>query len=662
MENNIGASWLAERVDEMVDHIDHIRPSDFNERYRYLPPTVTSTPGYLRYSTTPMHREIVDCFDVDCPVREVNVKKGVQVGYTTLLESIFLYFMAHVKTAPTMFVTADKDLAKARVENNFLPMIQQSGFADLIRSSDEGNNRKSGKTADHLQWEGGGYLVPFGAINANKMRSFSILLMLKDEISGWPRVVGKDGNPQKLTDDRCSGYWDVRKIFRGSTPLLLPNDPITDEYNRGDQRQYFVRCIGCNFQQLIRWSGVNKTTGHVYGFKWETEENQLILDSVRWICAECGREHTELEKELLLSPEGGAEWVPTAKPENPFIRSYNMPATISPLQPWHKQVGDYLQAWDPVNRKVRDIGKYQTFYNNVLAEAFEVMGQKIQFTAVSAHRRSVYRCGQIPNRYAQQYSRSSILLITCHVDVHGKNLAVVVFGWCKDMICYLIDYWRFDGDDCTQLSDPSWGRLRRLMEEQIYVADDGWQYRVAATTVDAGYSNDTVTTFCADYAANVWPIIGADRPMKSQRIKEFSEFVTANGLVGYRIIVDHYKDRNAPVLRREWVEEAGVQEAYHFNAPIDISDKALKELTTEVRREKKDERGNIGYIWHRPGNAPNELWDLFGYGHATVEILAVRICSDQLGLEGVDWARFWHFCETEQFFRVAPVDGAVTND
>ena len=213
--DTIGADWIVSEVEGLTDHITHVSPSAYNEENRYLPESVTSIPGFIRYDVNPFMREIVDCFDIDSPVREVNLKKGVQITYSTVLESGALYFMGHVKTLPVMYLTADKELATARIENNFLPMLNHSGLAHIIRSSDEGNSRKTGKTANHLQWEGGGYLVPFGAKNADKMRSYSIAVMLKDEIDAWPDIVGKDGDPDALSDDRCSGYWERRKIFRG---------------------------------------------------------------------------------------------------------------------------------------------------------------------------------------------------------------------------------------------------------------------------------------------------------------------------------------------------------------------------------------------------------------------------------------------------------------
>ena len=125
----------------------------------YLPESVSPMPGFIRYDVNPFMREIIDCFDINSTVREVNVKKGVQITYTTMLESVLLYFMAHVKTLPIMFMTADKELAEARIENNIIPMINQSGFDHIIRSSDEGNSRKTGKTKHHIQWEGGGIPV-----------------------------------------------------------------------------------------------------------------------------------------------------------------------------------------------------------------------------------------------------------------------------------------------------------------------------------------------------------------------------------------------------------------------------------------------------------------------------------------------------------------------
>lgn len=655
--NETGRDWLVDEVGGISDHVDRVGPVEFNEATRYLPSALSPRPGFIRYSLFPFLPEIMECFDPLSPVREVNLKKGVQTGFTTLLESILLYYMAYIRTKAAMFITADKELATGRIENNIIPMLIESDLAHIIQSSDVGNQRKTGKTKDHLQWLGGGFLIPQGAQNAAKMRMYSVPLMLKDELDGWKREIGKDGNSDTLTDARLSSYWNERKILRGSTPTIEPS-MIDEAFQRGDQRRYMVRCLGCSFPQYLRFEEPNKETGVAGGLQWETENGVLLLESVRYCCPNCGHAHQEHDKEKLFSTESGAHWEPTASPKEPGIRSYHLPALYSPFgfTPWSKCVSDYLEAYDPDTKQTKDFSKYQTFHNNILGEPFRnVGGSKVPFTLVSAHRRLAYSLGEIPNKYAIERSGSPILFLTCQVDVHKYNLAVSVMGWTRDARCYLIDYWRFEvpegGVVCEEPSSPAWGRLRKVIEETEYIADDGKRYRVLLTGIDARYANDTVTKFCGEYEVGVTFILGQDQPAKYQKIQEFAEFRTQDGTTGYRVTVDHYKNRLAPVLRREWVESQGQQDTYHFNAPVDTPDAALKELTVESRREKKDPKtGVTSYYWHRPSGANNELWDLLVYGHALVEIIAWQICIQHFELETIDWPRFWDYLEQEKLY------------
>jgi len=646
----IGTDWLVDNIRNFTDEIIHIDPVTFNEENRYLPGSVTSMPGYMNFDINPYMKEILMCFDPESPVREVNLKKGVQVTYTTILECCMYYLMDYVKTEPCMYITADKDLAQERVENNILPMLNASG-RDILRSSDEGNTRKTGKTKNHLQWIGGGYMIPIGSHNGAKMRQFSVPNLFKDEIDAWPEIVSKDGDPDGLTDDRCSGYWKRRKILRGSTPLLRHNSLIDKAFRRGDQREYRVLCRACSFPQKLRWNGVNEETGHEYGFTWEMDNGILVMESVRYRCKDCGHEHFEHDKPKLFALEHGAHWHPTATPVEPGIRSYHLPGFYSPVgfAPWSKCVSDYLAGFDPVQKKVIDIGKFQKFYNNILGESFEVLGSKVTFQAVSGHRRIEYKYGEIPNEYAIKHSGGPILFLTCQVDVHKRFLAVSIMGWTKDAKCYLIDYWYFKDDShedgCGRIESPVWARVQDVIDNLEYISDDGRKYNLKITLIDANWKNDVVTSFCSRYESGVYPILGRERSAKNQRIEEFAEFKTKIGTFGYRILVDHYKDRLAPVLRREWVSDAGEQSRYHFNAPIDTTDKQLKELTVETRKEKRDERNNISYVWDRPGNARNELWDLLVYGHAAVEIFAWAICVKHFELDTIDWDRFWEFVQ-----------------
>lgn len=647
--------WLAQQFDALTAEMEVMTPSKWAEQKRYLPPSVTTLPGYYRFDVAPFLREIVDCLSVDSPVREVAVMKGVQLGLTVgVLENTIGYYVDAVKTAPVLMVTADAELAKIRMESYVTPMLQFSGLDHLIKSADEKNTRKTGKTDKKIEWVGGGFLIPFGAQNANKLRSVSIQILLRDEIDGWPDVVGKDGDPIKLSADRTAAYESSRKILDISTPLIKGQSKIEQRFRLGDQRYYFVCCLGCGHPQTLRWRRENPDTGEITGIVWDLDENKnLIPGSVRYLCERCGHAHTNDDKTRLLSPEYGAHWKPTAEPSHPHIRSYHISALYSPvgMQTWEACVRKWLEAWDVEHNRPRDNGQLQVFYNNVLGETFEIRGEKLRFDTVSTHRRHSYSFGEIPNEWASQFCGSPVQILTCAVDVHADNLAVAVFGWCKDRRSVLVDYWRFSGDT-EQLDDQAtWGRLQELILAKTYVADDGKLYRLQLTLIDSGYRADQVYQFSELFTSGVFPVKGRELPPKSAAIKEFSEFVTPMGTRAYGITVDMYKDRLSAALRKPW-DTMGQQPAGFFNAPINITDKQLKELTVETKREKieKSTGKRIGFEWHRPSGAANELWDLLVYNAAALDIIAQDYCRNALELEFVNWTAFWEHCEQGAYF------------
>lgn len=660
------SQWWSEQLGNWTRKLEVVTPSQWAERNRYLPQTVTSMPGYYRFAVTPYLQEIVDCLGVDSPVREVSVMKGVQIGYTSgVTENAIGYFISHVKTAPVMFVTADSELAQLRLDSYILPMLQNSNLGHLITSADETNARRTGNTRKKIEWVGGGWLVPFGAQNANKLRSLSIRALFEDENDGWPTVVGKDGDPETLVEARTKAYEDVRKICRGSTPLLKGLSRIEKKFLEGDQRHYLISCLNCNYQQtlgaqrrdpsigLYGWRHTNPDTGEVTGFVWETEGGLLVPGSVRWLCHKCGREHVNDDKTRLLDPNHGAEWLPTAKAVAPDVRSYHIPGLLSPvgMYTWESCVRDFLAAWDVQQNEVKDQEKLQVFYNNVLGETYEIRGEKLTTQQVSKHRRSVYRSGEIPNRFAKMHTGSPVLFAACTVDVHKNNLAVARWGFCRETRLFILDYQRFEGEVENPEDAATWGRLEDAIGH-TYKADDGKNYGIELALIDAGYLPDQVQTFCARMGPGVYPIVGRGRTQAGGE-KHFKEASTATN-TSFVIGVDLYKDRWGSALRRGWSGD-GIQPSPFLNAPADLTDKQIKELTVEKRvAMKRQTTGEILYYsWHRPNGVDNELWDLLVYANAAHDILATAFCREELGVEDVSEEHvkeFWDVCEQHGLF------------
>lgn len=637
-----GVAWTARMLRTRIStRLAVMSPSRWAETKRYLPPSSTSLPGYYRFDVAPYMREIIDCLSPESDVRHVTLQKGVQVGATTVLENVIGFYIDVIKTAPMMLVTADAELAKMRIESFIVPMLKFSGLDHLIKSLDEQNPRKTGRTDKKYEWEGGGFLIPLGAINANKLRSIPIQILLRDEIDGWPDNVGKDGDPVQLSADRTAAYEASRKIFDCSTPLVQGTSKIARLYRAGDQRKYFVRCLSCGHPQALRWRVTDGDTGQRGGIVWEMAEGRLVEGSVRYLCERCGHAHVNADKPRLFAPDN-AEWRATATSENAHHRSYHLSALYSPvgMQTWEACAVKWIGAWDDENNRARDNLLLQVFYNNVLGEAFAMRGQRLRFDVISTHRRHVYRLGEIPNQWAAEFCGSPVLIVTCAVDVHLDNLAVAVIGWCRGRRAILIDYWRFRGEVESLDDAATWGRLKTLIDEKEYTADDGRTYRVQLTFIDSGYLPDHVLRFVEPLEA-AYPLRGRDAPPKGAPVKEFWTW-ESNGIRGFGANVDMYKDRWSSALRREW-DGLGVQPEGHFNAPLDMTDAQLKELTVETRREKTDpETGRgLGFRWHRPSGADNELWDLLIYNNAALDVIAFDYCTSSLGLPQVDWSRFW---------------------
>lgn len=641
--------WLADRIETTTDSYEEKLPSEWAEEKRYLPRQTTPQPGPFSFDAIPYWREVVDNFDPNSPVQFVAVQKGAQVAATVgILENIIGYEMDYVRTVPVLFFTADKELAELKTETNIVPMIQQSGLGHLIQSNDEMRKNKQGLTNKKIEWAGGGYMLPLGAINANKQRSLSAPILLRDEVSGWPLIVGRDADPMKLTETRTNSYELTRKILDLSTPNITATDVISKRFKQGDQRHYEVPCKHCGQLQVLKFRGINPD-GTVFGLVWKKDtDGTLIPGSVRYVCKHCQGEMTNDDK---LSIMAKGKWVPTAQPSRPNFRSYHLSALYAPYfaRTWEAIAVAWLEAWDDEANIPIDSEALQVFYNNDLGEPYELKADKIKHYHISPHRRSSYRKGEIPGDHPAVNAGGRVEIVTMAVDVQATWLSVAIFAWApsgdrRGYASYTVDFFKIEGD-CESADAEPWEKLAKIIDERRYT-DGNREYPITMSLIDASYLPDTVYNFCAQWDTGVYPLRGRDKPTKGARFQEFDIRENATGTRYVMVTVDIYKDRWSAALKREW-SGIGHMPRNNWSAPSDMTDKELKELTVEYKREKRDPSSGklLGTYWHRPGNARQELWDLLIYNTAALEVVAFDVCEQRLGLEYLSWDGFWDEAE-----------------
>ena len=258
--------------------------------------------------------------------------------------------------------------------------------------------------------------------------------------------------------------------------------------------------------KIIRWAHYDEEgKKKIGGMFWTVDDGTLIKDSVYYKCPYCPKEHTEHDKIKLFDPNNGARWIPTAKPFQENVRSYHLPAMYAPIgtRKWWECVSRYLEGYDEVEQKKINDEKFQAFYNNILGEPYYSEERGVDIEDVLPHRKP-YKRGTIPNDYAKLHSGSEILFLTCTVDIQGDYLAVMVFGWCKGQICYVIDYFNYfiprnEKTKTDNIEASVWEKLRALIIEKTYEID-GKRFFINKTFIDAssgdsGGSGDAALEF-----------------------------------------------------------------------------------------------------------------------------------------------------------------------
>lgn len=661
--------WISEQFGDLPLEREIMTPSRWAELNRYLPAGTTPVPGYWSWEVNPFMREILDCMDPLSPVQEIDILKGAQVTYTvSVLENYIGYSIAYEQNQPLMLLTSTDQLAAVRVDVNILQMIDNSKLGDRVRSHDAKSRHKQGRTKDKIEWQGGGYLLPRGAKSPTKYRSVTVGRILCDEVDSYE--VTKDGDPLALANTRTSTYGALRKNLRGSTPTLTSTSLIYPGYLLGDQREYEVPCLKCGGMQALRWRDEHE--GHRYGIVFETDDHgHLIEGTVFYVCKFCEHRHTNNDKTKMLR---AGKWVPTNPyPDSPYHRSYHVPALLSPvgMYSWEDCVRDWLKAWDPAKNLCRDVGKLQTFYNNVLGRPFDDHVDKVELRDVISHRSQYYRKETVPNMLAERCAGSRIQLLTAGVDVHKNTIFVGVFGWTSRRTVFLVDYFRITGTGENCNADPNcaetYGVLRDWINDKRYLSDDGKEYPVERVFIDSGYQTDAVVSFVSTIDEGIaFPIKGVDSPARGSFV-EFQRTTTKLGTTAFNIHVDRYKDRWAASLKHDWDRQGSMPDGY-FVAPDDLTDEEFRELTKETRKEVRVSGRVVGYKWVRPGGAANELWDCLIYATASLESVAISFFElygakeKSLGnpyankahellkghesrYQAFDWEIFWEICE-----------------
>jgi len=494
-------SFLLTQSDLFPTHQPEKLISKYINGKRVMPPG-SPFEGIYDINKGPYVIELCDNMSPFSTVRHQALKKGVQIFATTIAENVIAYYIGE-RPAKIMYMTATDQLIEKFSNTKLDPLIDSCDLRHLIFSQTENiKSRKSGDKSNYKEFIGG-TLALVSLQSPSGMRSESIKILIRDEITGAPRMLSTgEGDFLSVSEGRVQAFIENGgKIFDLSTPGLYGECLITEQYDQGDKNKHMVQCPMCEKYQWL-CQGSEKSN---YGLKGDYKAGRLIQGYYQ--CYHCRDAIFESSKIKLL--ESG-RWEPMVEQNDKHFRSYHLPSFYSPgLATFTYIRKKYDQAIEKGDDGMR------SYTNLYLAKAFQPTGESPKLDHVY-ELRSTYKSGTVP---------SGIMWLTMMGDVQrGRDIykehdnddierEVNKFNKSKDYkklgglprlefevmghgasfrsasIIYKIFYGRVD-----DYTSGAWVKLTEWMNETglIFKRKDGFEFSLVTIFIDSGYMTDVV--------------------------------------------------------------------------------------------------------------------------------------------------------------------------
>ena len=548
--------------------------SEFAERHRFLSAESSAEPGLWRNERVPYAAAIMDAY-CDPLVREVWCMKSAQVAWTEIINNVIAYVIAR-KPGPMMLLDPTVELVEAWSKDRLAPMIRD---CPILHDKVSTARAKDGANTLRHKTGPGWRLTMAGANSPAGLRMRVIRDLFCDEVDGYPRSSGKEGDPISIARKRQVTFWN-RKLFAGSTPTVKGASRIENGFQSSDMRYYHVPCPHCTalksgepdgFQRLV-WEQV----------KWIEGKP----DSAAYLCKHCGALIEHHYKQWMLSL---GKWIAT----RPFDgrAGFHLSEVMSPFVSWPEMVANYEEA-----KKLPET--LQTFVNTSLGETYEASGQTIEAGPL-AERREQYTVESIP---------AGVLMLTVGGDTQDDRVELQLIGWGADEECWIIEQQVFRGD-------PSKGALWKEIDVYLlqgFRTEDGRLLRIQAAAIDSGgHCTQAVYDFVVSRKRRrVWAIKGVGGPGKLAWPRQGSRTKKSMAKV-YSIGVDTIKSLLYGRLERVAKPGPGY---IHLHA--DADEKFCNQLTSE-KKVRKYVQGRAVDVWEpRAKDIAQEAQDCWNYGYA----------------------------------------------
>lgn len=592
---------------------ERMTPAEWSDRYRELDGMYSSEPGRFRTSRTPYVIEPLNCM-ADILVDRVTIRKASQLGFTeTLLNGVG--YVIDQDPSPLLYVVPTEDDATGLHGQRLKAMVDGTKQVRKHQTPKLNDTRGTIWTFDamtlRLAWP-----------TPSRLASMPAKRVIFDEIDKFPRFTGKEANPIALGDKRLDTYRrSGAQLWIISTPVGS-EDHCSVEFDKSDRRRFWLPCPHCGEFQDLTWSQV----------KWpenERDPQAIKIDALAWYeCVHCAAVIRDGHKPGMLQrgkwcPEGcevRADGTIVGDVPQTGHRGYEISSLYSPWVTFSQMAAEFLEAHEKPDQ-------LQAFVNSRLAQPWTEVQDS---TAAKELRRLEvpYTTGTVPEEAA---------FVIGAMDVQKSHIWYSFRAYGAGESSWLVEYGRVERHitqaEGETVQDQWRDVVARVIHAEFPRAESGELVKPRLIAMDAGHFTDEVYAFCARYPERVYPVKGANEPLRGAPYRASNLRRTRRGAAvrqGMNLwwIDTHYYKRK---LHRMMQTEPGMPGAFYVPAGIDSE--YVEQVTAEEQAIVRN-RGNGAQktVWKlKAGRLANHLGDCEVYNLFLADLLgAPRLTPEDL--------------------------------
>ncbi len=597
--------------------------SQWAEEDRFVSPeSGSSRPGKWLNSTSPYALEPMACLDAADPSRRVIVCAAAQL----LKSELFLNWAGQTISddpAPMMLVLPSLDELRNWNNTKWQPTLDAAARAGRPwKVRDVVDRARTGSTTAFKKFPGG-FLHVTTASSSKGLQSRSIKRVCCDEVSEFPADAGGRGDPLKQAETRQDAHDDAKSLHT-STPKTLPACRITNMYEAGDRRLYYVACPLCGERQHLQFDAMRgpiladlRTVFVCLACREPIDEvhKPAMLAGGRWIKTYVDRDVDD--QEALANPDNPAppDHFPEGRLEHWLARtsagrdpSFHLWQGYSPFKAWGRLWQEYQDAKRDVATG-KDPEALKVFWQQKLARAWDDASDAPDHEKLYLARGRFVQRGFVPAWACETVGVA---------DVQGDRIEWDAYAFGPDLSCARFDWGVIDIDP---LEPEAWAELglvasRRFPGEATvdlgfdsFGVDLGGKKGVTEKVYRFVRGRHNVFALKGSSDADAVPLVRGKR--RIIRLRDGGTLTLEPYLVGgWGLKSAVYGALQVSLLADKARLPGGL-----YN-PVDATHDDFKGYASEVFRQPKTMRAGARGWWERIGGQANERLDLAVYARA----------------------------------------------